>query len=110
MNNIQFSSRNGTENNLLKNMWIICLIEECYKIAEKLGRVYPTFLNPQKETEYHHLAVHVARTYRSSMEVIGTVLYKFVPQSNYPRSLEFELSFCFDRLKKAEESDKKVEK
>ncbi len=74
---------------MLKNMWVVSIIEECYMIANRLGRVYPTFLNTQKEAEYHHLAVHIARTYRSSLEVVGAMLYKFDPQTNYPRSLEF---------------------
>lgn len=86
LNNILFSSKEQ-ENVLLKNMWVIGIIEECYEIGNRLGRVYPTFLNAQKEAEYHHLAVHIARTYRSSMDNIGHLLYKFNPQTNYPRNI-----------------------
>jgi hypothetical protein len=50
LNNIQFSHRNGLENAMLKNMWIISVIEESYEIGVRLGRIYPTFLNTQKET------------------------------------------------------------
>ena len=34
---------------MLKNMWVIALIDECNKIAARLGRTYPTFLNVAKE-------------------------------------------------------------
>lgn len=86
MNNIQFSTRSGQENAMLKHMWIITVIEETYEVAAKLGRTYPTILNSQKEAEYHHLAVHIARTYRSSLEILGAMLYNFNPQINYPRN------------------------
>jgi hypothetical protein len=40
------------------------VIDESYEIAHKLGRTYPTFLNPQREAEYHMLSTYIAKKYR----------------------------------------------
>ena len=66
-NNIQFSTKSKLEDEILKNIWVVTLIDECNAISSRLGRTYPTFLNGQKEVEYHGLAVSVARTYKVSL-------------------------------------------
>jgi len=85
--NLLMSNRSKDEENVLKNMWVLSLIDECSAIAQRLGRLYPTFLNSQKETEYHTLAISIARTYKVSVEVIGKLYYNFNPQTNYPSNL-----------------------
>jgi hypothetical protein len=83
-------------------MWAVALIDECNTIAVRLGRVYPTFLNAQKEAEYSTLAIHIARTYKSALEVIGNLLYQFNPQRNYPQSLEKDVEICLEHLKQVQ--------
>lgn len=77
------------------------VIDESYEIAQRLGRTYPTFLNPQREAEYHTLAVYIAKTYRNSIEQIGAILYSFNHLCSFPRTLEVEVEQSLLHLEKS---------
>jgi len=87
-----------TKNEIIKHLWIVSIIDEAYEIVNRLGRAYPTFLNPQKEEEYQGYTIAVARTYRSSLEILGALLYNFDPLTLYPRTIEAEVDYCLNQL------------
>jgi hypothetical protein len=105
---IEFSYSNvfngiKTRPDLVKNLWMMSVIDESYEIAQRLGRTYPTFLNPQREAEYHTLAVHIAKTYRNAIEQAGAILYAFNHLNSFPRTLEVEVDQSLQHLAKINE-------
>jgi hypothetical protein len=43
-----FNIIKSNKQELLKNMWVLTVIDEAYEVAHRLGRAFPTFLNQQR--------------------------------------------------------------
>jgi hypothetical protein len=76
----------------------VSIIDEAYEIVNRLGRAYPTFLNPQKEEEYQGYTVAIARVYRTSLEILGSLFYSFESLTLFPRTIEAEVDYCLNQL------------
>ena len=105
---LEFSHQNvfnglKSQQEFIRNIWVIAIIDETFELSYKLGRAFPTFLNSTREQEYHSAAVQIARIYRNSVEKVGHLLYSYRPNALYPGTPRQEIDYCLEMLERSRE-------